>query len=104
MRATLSAALVALALLPAAALAQTNPQTANADTSATAAPEPPRSGGITREQFIQRAQERAARRAAAQFDRIDTDHDGVLEPAEMRAWRTQHPRGGGSRPDQPSPQ
>jgi hypothetical protein len=104
MRITLSAALLALSLLPAAALAQTNPQTANADPAAAAAPEPSRPGGITREQFIQRAQDRAARRAAAQFDRIDTDHNGVLEPAEMRAWRSQHPRGGGSRPDQPSAQ
>ena len=104
MRATLSAAFFALSLLPAAALAQTNPQTANAAPAAAAAPEPSRPGGMTREQFIQRAQDRAARRAAALFDRIDTDHNGVLDPAEMRAWRSQHPRGAASRPDQPSAQ
>jgi hypothetical protein len=103
MRGTVSAALFALLLLPAAALAQTNPQTANADPAASA-PEPSRSSGITREQFIQRAQDRAARRAAAQFDRIDTDHDGVLNPAEMRAWRSHRARGGASRPDQLPPQ
>jgi hypothetical protein len=105
MRAIVSAALFALSLLPATALAQTNnPQSANADPAAAAAPEPSRLGGITKEQFIQRAQDRAARRAAAQFDRMDTNHDGVLEPAEMRAWRSQHARNAASRPDQLPPQ
>jgi hypothetical protein len=105
MRATVPAALFALSLLPAMALAQTNnPQSANAAPAAAAASEPSRSGGITKEQFIQRAQDRATRRAAAQFDRMDTDHNGVLDPAEMRAWRSQHARGGASRPDQLPPQ
>jgi hypothetical protein len=105
MRVTVSAALFALSLLPAAALAQTNnPQTANADPAAAAAPQPSRPGGITKEQFIQRAQDRAARRAAVLFDRIDADHNGVLDPAEMRAWQSQHARGATSRSDQLPPQ
>jgi hypothetical protein len=104
MRVTVSAALLSLWLLPAAALAQTNnPQTANADPAA-AAPEVSRPAGITKEQFIQRAQDRAARRAAVLFDRIDADHNGVLDPAEMRAWQSQHARGATSRSDQLPPQ
>jgi hypothetical protein len=103
MRSTAVAALFALSLLPAVAFAQTNPQPAAAESPA-AAPELQRSGGITKEQFIQRAEERAARRAAAQFDRIDTDHDGVLEPTEVRAWRSQRSRNAASRPDPLPPQ
>jgi hypothetical protein len=97
MRSTAVAALFALSLLPLAALAQTSPQPATPDNSATA--EPQRAGGITKEQFIQHAQDRAARRATAQFDRMDTDHDGVLEPSEVRAWRNQRARNAASRPD-----
>ena len=41
---------------------------------------------------------RAARRAAAQFDRMDVNRNGVLDPAERRTWRSQHPRGAGSGP------
>jgi hypothetical protein len=102
MRSTAVAALFALSLFPLAALAQTSPQPAAPDSSAAA--EPQHSGGITKEQFIQRAQDRAARRAAAQFDRIDTDHDGVLEPTELRAWRSQHARNAASRSDALPPQ
>jgi hypothetical protein len=103
MRSTVAAALFALSLLPLPALAQTSPQPAAPDNSSAAA-EPQRSGGITKEQFIQRAQDRAARRAAAQFDRMDTDHDGVLEPTEVRAWRSQRARNAASRPDPLLPQ
>jgi hypothetical protein len=97
-------ALFALSLLPATAFAQANQQAAAPPSATAASPTPSRSGSLTREQFIQRAEERAARRAAAQFDRMDADHDGVLEPAEIRAWRSQHPRGAGSQSDQPAPQ
>ena len=97
-------ALFALSLLPATAFAQASQQAAAPPSATAASPTPSRSGGLTREQFIQRAEERAARRAGAQFDRMDADHDGVLEPAEIRAWRTQHPRGAGSQSDQPPPQ
>jgi hypothetical protein len=97
MRTAVVSALFALSLFPLAALAQTSPQPAAPNNSA--AVEPQRSAGITKEQFIQRAQDRAARRAAAQFDLMDTDHDGVLEPSEVRAWRSQHARNAASRPD-----
>src|SRR5208282_1227468 len=97
-------ALFALSLLPATAFAQANQQAAAPPSATAASPAPSRSGALTREQFIQRAEERAARRGGAQFDRMDADHDGVLEPAEIRAWRSQHPRGAGSQSDQPPPQ
>jgi hypothetical protein len=97
-------ALFALSLLPATALAQASQQAAAPPSATTASPAPSRAGSLTREQFIQRAEERAARRAGAQFDRMDADHDGVLEPAEIRAWRTQHPRGPRSQSDQSPPQ
>jgi hypothetical protein len=97
-------ALFTLSLLPASAFAQAPQQAAVQPNASSASLAPSRSGSLTREQFIQRAEERAARRAGAQFDRMDTDHDGVLEPAEIRAWRTQHPRGAGSQSEQSPPQ
>src|SRR5271168_373394 len=97
-------ALFALSLLPATAFAQAPQQAAAQPSAAAATQAPSRSGGLTRDQYIQRAEERAARRAGAQFDRMDADHNGVLEPAEIRAWRSQHPRGAGSQSDQPPPQ
>jgi hypothetical protein len=103
MRSTAVIALFALSLLPATAFAQANQQAAAPSGTTAAGPAPARAGGLTREQYIQGAQERAARRAGAQFDRMDADHDGVLDPAERRAWRSQHPRGAASRSDQPPP-
>ena len=100
MRRTAVFALFGLSLLPATALAQANQQAAAAPSSTAASPASSSSGALTREQYIQRAEQRAARRAAAQFDRMDADHDGVLDPAERRAWRSQHPRGAGARSDQ----
>jgi hypothetical protein len=97
-------AFFALSLLPATAFAQASQQAAAPPSATAASPAASRAGGLTREQYIQRAEERAARRAGAQFDRMDADHDGVLEPAEIRAWRTQHPRGAGSQSDQSPPQ
>jgi hypothetical protein len=35
---------------------------------------------------------------------MDTDHDGVLEPTEVRAWRSQRARNAASRPDPLLPQ
>jgi hypothetical protein len=59
---------------------------------------------MTREQYIRRAEERAGRRAAGQFDGMDTNHDGVLDSAEMRAWHSQHARRAQVQPDQARPQ
>jgi hypothetical protein len=100
MRSTIFVALVALSVLPTTTFAQTAPQTAAVESAAPAPSAPTGGGGITRDQFIQRAKDRAA----ARFDQMDTDHDGVLDRAEIRAWRTQHPRHAGAQPSQPTAQ
>ena len=93
MRSLLIAGFVAL-FLAAGAVAQTAPPAAGARPAtgpATAAPPAPgpvlqvKRGrhGMTRDEFI----ERARRRAAERFDRLDTDHDGILQPEERRAGR-----------------
>ena len=103
MRSTLAAALIALFLFPAATIAQTATQTAAVDAT-NAAPAAPAAtapaSGITRDQFIQRAKDRAGQRAAARFEQIDANHDGFLDRDEIRAWRSEHPR----RPRTPSQQ
>jgi hypothetical protein len=104
MRFAIFVALVALSPLPATSFAQTAPQTAAIESAAPAPSAPTGSGGITRDQFIERAKDRAAQHAGARFDQMDTDHDGVLDRAEIRAWRTQHPRRAGAQPSQPTPQ
>jgi hypothetical protein len=97
MRSTAVFALFALSLLPVTAFAQASQQAA-AQPSPTSVGSPPSSSArLTKEQYIQRAEQRAARRAAAQFDRMDADHDGILDLAERRASRSQHSRGAGSR-------
>ena len=103
MRSSAFIALVVLSLAPAAVLAQTAPQIAAAESTA-AAPPAPTASGITRDQFIQRAKDRAAQRAATRFDEMDTDHDGVVDRGEMRAWRGQHPRHAAAQPPQPTAQ
>jgi len=97
-------ALVALSMLPATTFAQTGPQTAAVESAAPAPSAPAGSGGITRDQFIERAKDRAAQRAGVRFDQMDTDHDGVLDRAEMHAWRTEHQRHASAPPSQPAPQ
>jgi len=104
MRFTIFVVLVALSLLPATTFAQTVQQTAAVESAAPAPSTPTGSGGIPRDQFIERAKDRAAQRAGTRFDQMDTDHDGVLDRAEIRAWRTQHPRHAGAQPSQPTPQ
>ena len=104
MRSAIFVALVSLSLLPATSFAQAAPQTAAIESAVAAPAAPMGSGGITRDQFIQRAKDRAAERAGARFDQMDADHDGVLDRAEMRAWRTQHARHAGAQPAQPAQQ
>src|SRR5215469_11326825 len=121
MRSALIAALVGASLVPAVALAQqptVAQQTAaiEAPVAAPAAPSaaggapvaapaaPSAAGGLTRDQFIQRAKDRAGQRAASRFDEMDADHDGVLDRAEIRAWRSQHPRHAAATPSQPASQ
>ena len=105
MRAMLVATLCVL-LGPAVALAQTAPGPSTAPASPTApapitapagpsaAPASPspastRGGDITREEYVQRAVDRARRAAEARFDRMDTNHDGVLTADERRAFYAQ---------------
>ena len=104
MRSAIFVALVALSLLPATTFAQTAPQTAAIESAAPVLSAPTGNGGITRDQFIERAKDRAAQRAGARFDQMDADHDGVLDRGEIRAWRTQHPRHAGAQPSQPTAQ
>ncbi len=51
-------------------------------------------GGITRDQFVQRAAEAAGRR----FDAIDTSHAGVITRAQIRAWHDAHQGSGVGQP------
>jgi len=104
MRSTIFVAVVALSVLPATTFVQTAPQTASVESAAPASPAPTGNGGITRDQFIERAKDRAAQRAAARFDQMDADHDGVLDRAEIRAWRTKHARHAAAQQPQPAPQ
>jgi hypothetical protein len=67
-------------LVPAAAIAQTAAP-ASPSTSAPAART--RGGDITRDDYIDRARRAAEKR----FDRMDTNHDGVLTADERRAAR-----------------
>ena len=104
MRSNIFMAFIALSLLPATTFAQTGPQTAAIESAAPAPSAPTGNGGITRDQFIERAKDRAAQRAGARFDQMDADHDGVLDRAELHAWRNQHPRRAAAQPAQPTPQ
>jgi hypothetical protein len=82
MRAVLAAILIAFSL---PAFAQT-PAPANPAPSATmeaTTARIPRGGAITRDEYIERARRAAERR----FDRMDTNHDGVLTADERRAAR-----------------
>ena len=93
-------------------MAQTAPtQTAAVDNAAPAASAPAvgssmnsSTGGITRDQFIQRAKDRAGQRAAARFGQMDANHDSVLGRDEIRAWRSQHPRRTAAQPAQSTAQ
>src|SRR5260370_22022473 len=92
MRAILVVSLVAL-LCPAAAIAQTAaaPSAAPSSSAAPAAKSaaPTRGGDITRDDYIQRAVDRARRAAEKRFDQMDANHDGVLTAEERRAARAQ---------------
>ena len=107
MRSIILAACVALPLLPVGAFAQSapGPQTAAVETTAPAPAGPAAAaGGVTRDQFIQRAKDRAGQRAAARFDQMDANHDGVLDRDEIRTWRNEHPRRSAAPPSPPTVQ
>jgi hypothetical protein len=91
MRANALVILLALAALPVAARAQ-SAAPATPPAAAPAATATPSVTGITREQYIEHAQHTAGMRAGRRFDRMDTNHDGILTPAEISAFRQAHPR------------
>ncbi len=99
MRAALVVGLLAL-FYPALAMAQNAPASSSApaptSSPAPAAPSatPKKGGDITRDQYIERAKENAAKR----FDRMDTDHDGVLTLEERRAYHAAHSKRHPSKP------
>jgi len=95
MRAVLVMSLFAL-VTPAIALAQSPPPAPPA-ASAAAKPAPVKGGDITRDEYV----EHAKRLAESRFDRMDTDHDGILTAEERRAWREAHGR---HRAAEPKPQ
>jgi hypothetical protein len=82
MRIFLAVSLIAL-LAPAAASAQTATAPAPATTNAA----PARGGDISRDEYIQRAVDRAKRAAEKRFDQMDANHDGVLTADERRNYR-----------------
>jgi len=65
------------------------PNPSPAPDTATPAPAPQ---GIARDDYIAKARDAAAKRAATRFDAMDTDHDGILTPDEIAAYRAAHPR------------
>jgi hypothetical protein len=71
MRAAIVLGLVAM-LFPAAAGAQSEESKA-----------PGSGGNITKEQYLEQAKQRAAKR----FDKLDTNHDGVLSATERKAGK-----------------
>ncbi len=79
MRALIAVSLFAL-LCPAAGLAQA-PATAGPGAARA------RSDGVPRDLYIERAVERAKKRARTRFEKLDTNHDGVLSADERRAGR-----------------
>lgn len=74
---------------PTAGLAQTAP--ASPPPAAAETPAPPagraRGGDISRDEYIERAVERAKRAAEKRFDKMDANHDGILTADERRAAR-----------------
>ena len=93
MRPTIFMTLVAVSLLPATTFAQTAPQTAAIESAAPAPSAPTGNGGITRDQFIQRAKDRAAERAGARFDQAYPKCPATRGPARRGAARIPEPEG-----------
>ena len=70
-----------VALHAADALAQ------NPAPDAAARPSVSRGAPIGRDEYVERAVERARKSAAARFDKMDANHDGILTVEERRAYR-----------------
>jgi hypothetical protein len=92
MRTSAIGLIIALAIIPGAALAQTGAPSAEQGAPpaapSAAAPAPP-PGAVTREEFVQRRADAAGRL----FDQIDTNHLGYITRAQLRAWMSARRRG-----------
>lgn len=77
-----------LGLQPALAQAPTTPGAAPDSASRAAT----RGGDISRDDYIQKAVDRARRAAEKRFDQMDADHDGILTADERRAYRAERRR------------
>ena len=76
-----------LATLILVAIAAPAPAQTPEKSPAAATTKPARGGDIKRDEYIERAVERARKSAAARFDKMDANHDGILTVEERRAYR-----------------
>jgi hypothetical protein len=86
-----AAIILATILWASAALAQTATPPATTEKPSTAT-EPRALPGVSRDDYIAKYREAAAKRAAARFDAMDANHDGVLTKEEIATYRAAHPR------------
>jgi hypothetical protein len=74
--------------------ATSEPPTAPSPAPAAAAPATtPAPDGISRDDYIAKARAAAEKRAAAHFDEMDANHDGILTKAEIAAYHAHHKKG-----------
>ena len=83
---------VVVLLVPGAMAAAQSPTAAPSPSPPAATAPAPAPQGITRDAYIAKARDAAEKRAATRFDAMDADHDGVLTPDEIAAYRAAHPR------------
>jgi hypothetical protein len=88
MRALVLVTMLAL-FCPAAAMAQSPPPAAPAKATPVTKASAKRGGDITRDEYIERAKESAGKR----FDKMDTEHKGVLTAEDRRKYHESHRRG-----------
>jgi hypothetical protein len=103
MRAVAIGFALALALAPGSVFAQAGPPSGTGGPPPSAgAGGPPPPGAISREQYIDQAQQRAAKLAGARFDQIDVNHTGYITRAQIRAFAAAR-RGGAAGGPPPGP-
>jgi hypothetical protein len=86
-----SLAIVVILGVGGTALAQSPAPQPNPSSPPVAAAPAPAAQGITRDDYIAKARDAAEKRAATRFDAMDADHDGILTPDEIAAYRAAHP-------------
>ena len=82
--------LALMLFLSSAAIAQTMATPATPPPAAPAVAPAPE--GVSRDDYIAKARDTAAKRAATRFDAMDADHDGILTKDEIAAYRAAHAR------------